>query len=199
MASNDNLVDLVDRDFSGLGDATTKVDDLKNAFADLTNAISKTTFVDTANMVSNNLSISGIGSGTSITTGQGYTFAPNTGTYFWETGTGIDLCGTGHVAVVDSIEYVDGQVVSRCGTCGARLVMGKVAGGLAFLRIQTILGQIMSLDEEVLALEGVDLGEILGDFAQLREDLEKEEYALRQARRLFDLAEQILATKVSDE
>lgn len=193
MASNDNLV----------GETTAKVDDLKSAFEDLANAISKTTFVDTTNMannVSNNVSISGFSSGSGTSLGQGYTFAPtypSTTQYVWDTG--IEICGAGHVAVVDSIEYVDGQVVSRCGTCGARLVMGKVAGGLAFLRIQTILGQIMSIDEEVLAIEGVDLGEILGEFALLREDLEREEHALRQARRLFDLAAQILATKVSDE
>lgn len=187
MAINDNLV----------GETTAKVDDLKNAFEDLTNAISKTTFVDTSNMNNITHTISGISSGSGTSLGQGYTFAPTTTQYVWDAG--IEICGAGHVAVVDSIEYVDGQVVSRCGTCGARLVMGKVAGGIAFLRIQTVLGQIMSIDEDVLAIEGVDLGEILGEFALLREDLEREEHALRQARRLFDLAEQILATKVSDE
>ncbi len=55
------------------------------------------------------------------------------------------------------------------------------------------------MDGETEQLEEFNLGDVLADFAELTERLEVEERALRQARKLIGLAEQVLAAKVSDD
>ncbi len=111
-----------------------------------------------------------------------------------------DLCPLGHVASDDDIEFItDGVIVSKCITCGKRMQVSRVVGGLSLLRVQHLLGKVMSMDGETEQLEEFNLGDVLADFAELTERLEVEERALRQARKLIGLAEQVLAAKVSDD
>lgn len=134
-------------------------------------------------------------SGGFVTTSPNWTITPSFAPTFYDQ----NICPLGHVASEDEVEFVDGVIVSKCITCGQRMQVNRVAGGMSLLRVQTLLGKVMSMDGDTEQMEEFSLSEILGDFAELKERLETEEFALRQARKLIELASQVLSAKVSDE
>jgi len=105
-------------------------------------------------------------------------------------------CAAGHIAADEEVEYVDGVAIARCINCDARMQFPRVKGGISMLQIQTLLGVLMGLDDETAQIEGFDISEILGQYNEVREKIEAEEFAVRQARKLFDIAGEILNTKV---
>jgi len=105
-------------------------------------------------------------------------------------------CAAGHIAADEEVEYVDGVAIARCVNCDARMQFPRVKGGISMLQIQTLLGVLMGLDDETAQIEGFDISDILGQYTEVREKIEAEEFAVRQARKLFDIAGEILNTKV---
>lgn len=183
-------------------------DAYSEAFQNLTTAYSTlsstltATAADTTTMSNNMAFGTGTGNGyvaTTATPNYGGNLYPYNTPNFEMIGPSYDPCPMGHVASEEDIEYIDGVVVGHCVTCNVRMQMNRVAGGMSLLRIQHLLGKVMSIDESTTQLEEFNLGEILGDFSDLRDLLEKDEFALRQTRKLFDLAGQVLSTKVSPE
>lgn len=125
--------------------------------------------------------------------------APNNGNigYYPPTTLGVqyDPCPSGHVASEETVEYIDGVIVGTCSTCGSRLQVNRVSGGVSILRIKHLLGVVMAIDEETVQLPDWDESETLGEFGTIKDLLEAEEFALRQARKLLDLAGKVLAHK----
>ena len=122
---------------------------------------------------------------------------PNAGTLVVTTsfGTGPE-CPMGHVVEEKAVEYYDGVVVAHCSRCGDRIILPSIPGGVSFLRIQTLLGAVMGLDEQTVELPGFDLGSIMELLVELREAIENEMFAVEEAKRLIDLAQALLEQKV---
>lgn len=107
-----------------------------------------------------------------------------------------DLCAGGHKAASEEVEYSDGVVIAFCERCGVRMEYPRVKGGISMLQIQTLLGVLMGLDEENMQTEGFDVSDIIGQYADVRDKIETEEFAVRQAKKLFELATKLMETKV---
>lgn len=93
-------------------------------------------------------------------------------------------CALGHV-FEELIEYVDGQVVAHCTECGCRAVLPGVPGGISLLRLKTLIGTAMSLNDESLPEEKT---QVLTSLCELWSQLEREEVALVEARSLLEIA-----------
>lgn len=122
------------------------------------------------------------------------TIVPLTGTdpFDWQKDTN---CLLGCHVTAELTEYIDGVIVSSCSVCGKRIQLDRIPGGVSLLRVQELLGAVMNI-EDIENIEGFNLSDLLGKFTELRDQLEKEEFAVRQERKLLDLAAQILNTKV---
>lgn len=126
------------------------------------------------------------------------TFNINTplGNFTQLTGTGsplMDPCVGGHRLPEDLIEYIDGTIVGYCASCGTRVVIDRVPGGVSLVRAKALLASLMSLgtDHEV-----VDESEIFGHLALLQKEMEAEEYALEEVREMMDLCHRIVRKKI---
>lgn len=122
------------------------------------------------------------------------TIVPLTGTdpFDWQKD---NTCLLGCHVTAELTEYIDGAIVSNCSVCGKRIQLDRIPGGVSLLRVQELLGAVMNI-EDMENIEGFNLSDLLGKFTELRDQLEKEEFAVRQERKLLDLAAQILNTKV---
>lgn len=150
------------------------------------------------------VTLNSTGANTSINgfTGNAYTLHPIplagiSGIGFSPTITTPECLG-GHTLSEDLIEYIDGVVVAYCAVCNDRCTIARLPGGISFLRVKALLGSAMGLDDETAHIEHFNVSDMLGEFATLRDELEKEEFAIQQARKLIEIAGKILEKKLFD-
>lgn len=102
----------------------------------------------------------------------------NYGTNFQMTTTCDD-----HETDDSAIEYIDGEVVAYCINCEARIRLGRVPGGVNFLKIKEMLERLAA---------GDFAGELIADFAWLKESLRRDREALELAEQRVQTAELLL-------
>lgn len=151
-------------------------------------------------------STSGTGASVSNTYGYGgYPYGP-TPASTWPTtgvndyhivGTNINApaCIGGHIADPQEVEHVSGVVTTRCVNCNVRITMGRVPGGVSMLKIKTLLGSVMALNE-IEESDTDTFSEILGAYTELMAEVDEEDFQLRQARKLLALVQEMIHNRV---
>jgi hypothetical protein len=76
----------------------------------------------------------------------------------------------------------EGQTLGICERCGVKIFIPRVAGAFSFERAGVFVGKAMSLDDED------DMGELLGELAELEDQIKRDQKRLERAREILQIA-----------
>jgi len=186
-----------------LNEAREDIEEIEKLRAELLKTINSSSMqITTSASKAENSTVSNITGGTYtyLTSGTGINTigtGPNYQLMGTSTSTNLQFnpCLSGHSLTEDTIEYADGLLVGFCEHCSTRVELKKIPGGISMFRVKALLGGVMGLEEDT---EELNLGDLLGVFEELNRDLDEEERAMRQKRKMIDLATQVLNNKVTD-
>lgn len=104
-------------------------------------------------------------------------------------------CAGGHRAAADVTEYIDGEMVSYCAGCGERIILPRVPGAVPILRLKRFIETMVTLATDGEA--DIDEGALLYEYTELKRAIETEADALSRLQSLLDIAERLIAAKLS--
>jgi len=90
-------------------------------------------------------------------------------------------CLGGHLVTGKLVEYADGLFVANCQTCGERIKIERIPGGVSWRQASAFLARSLDLD-------GENISELLGLLKELECQLDVEKRKLDHAQQLINIS-----------